>query len=221
MTRKIPTKKELEKCLEDYTNIISSDPDNTRLSTWPLYDFYLKILRLAALKFNIDDTIFAKYSSNVSSRWNIIKDYIDEISPEDANLEKYNKIIIMIQNFSSKVRHKDDFVPPRNRLDEIYKEAMKFHKWLSLKGEKFATSNKKDGIMEKIEKREQFGGGEWVIKSEGICPKCGKNPSMIIRYLGEKDKPPNAAVIRIECEDCCYLIDTEVITVSEHFGDPR
>jgi hypothetical protein len=154
---KIPTKKKLEKCLEDYKNITSLCFDNTRRTIWPLYDFYFNLLRLAALKFfDIDAIVFVKYPPNILSRWNLIKDCIEEISPDDANLEKYNGIIIMVQKFSNNVRHEDDFVPPKNRLDDIHQDAMKFYEWLSSQGEKFVISTKKEEIMEKIEKRERF-----------------------------------------------------------------
>lgn len=73
--------------------------------------------------------------------------------------------------------------------------------------------------MGKIEKRERFGKEEWMLKSKGICPKCGKNTLIIIRHLDEGDKPPKRAMIKVECEDCHYLIDTEGILLSEYFDD--
>jgi ribosomal protein L44E len=75
--------------------------------------------------------------------------------------------------------------------------------------------------MEKIEKRERFDKEEWVIKSKGICPKCGKNTSIVISHLDKGDKPPKRAMIKVECEDCHYLIDTEGILLSEYSNDDR
>jgi hypothetical protein len=212
---KIPIDKDLKKCLEDYNKIATLGSNYTRQAVWPLYDYYMKVLRLASLNyFQIDAPIFKKYSQDISSRWNLIKNCIEQIPREKEDLKKYDEIIMMVKSFSNHVRHDDDFNPPQTRLEEIHDKAIDFHDWLSSLGSIFTTPINSKGMM-KIEKRERFGREEWVIPTKGVCPVCGKKPSMIIQHWNKYEKSIKRATIQIMCEKCFYLIDTEMVTLSE------
>ena len=147
MPHEIPTEEELKKCLDNYINVKSPDPDDRRQAVWPLHDYYMKVLRLAVLKyFNIDS--YAGSSESVIRRWNVIYDCIKAITSDESELIEWNGLIRMLHGFENDARHHDDDTrsPPLHRLDEINDNAIAFHNWLLEQGKKYSTYKKRKNI---------------------------------------------------------------------------
>jgi uncharacterized protein with PIN domain len=148
---KIPTEEELKKCLDNYIKLKSPNPDDRRQAVWALHDYYMKVLRLAALEyFNIDIDKYAGSSESVIRRWNVIYDCIKAVVSDESELIEWNSLIKMLHGFENDARHYDDDIrsPPLHRLDEINNKAVAFHNWLLEHGKKYFNYKKRNRISD-------------------------------------------------------------------------